>query len=53
VIIGAIVLVGGLLLFAPAHQQDTTARTTAAPVTTNVPTPTPAPEPPAVRRIRP
>ncbi len=48
VLIGAIVLVGGLLLFgtAPTNKM-TTAQNDRAPVTTNAPAPTPAPMPPA------
>ena len=48
VLIGAIVLVGGLLLFGTGPtNKTTTAQNDRAPITTNVPTQTPAPMPPA------
>ena len=48
VLIGAIVLVGGLLLFgAPTNRTTTTAQNDRAPITSNVPAQTPAPMPPA------
>jgi|GEM_PF-6406254 len=48
VLIGAIVLVGGLLLFGVGPtNRTTTAHNDRAPVTTNVPAQTPAPMPPA------
>jgi hypothetical protein len=47
-LIGAIVLVGGLLLFGTGPtNKTTTAQNDRAPVTANAPTPTPVPMPPA------
>ena len=46
-LIGAVVLIGGLLLFgAGPTNKTTTASNDRAPVTTNAPAPTPAPAPP-------
>ena len=46
-LIGAVVLIGGLLLFGSATNMTTTASNDRAPVTTNAPAPAPAPMPPA------
>ena len=47
-LIGAIVLIGGLLLFGTGPtDKTTTAQNDRAPITTNVPTQTPAPQPPS------
>ena len=46
-LIGAIVLIGGLLLFGSGPNRTTTAQNDRAPITTNVPAQTPAPQPPA------
>ena len=47
VLIGAVVLIGGLLLFGAPANRTTTASNERAPVTTNTQAPAPAPQPPA------